>query len=289
VKNQAFPVMMTNFIDRSKKTPPSGASIPSGSSGKPGRSPNRSNYKRIRRQKTLEIRRFGNDGIRICDIGKATSTKHRMSLPSFTNVRTSLILTVVGEQILTKLASSLRIIIFVLLAAYLGCDSTSAKRQIKNEVGVVDLNEVGEAELSEIAHGSANISFGKDFALEIEKAMNAKQSIVFAHVKWAQMGVQRKFFCNFANTYRDSHPRDATSFYYIDFTKIPLNSVPLKELNGWSELRPASRVIHGNGELIWILNGKVVSVEPIMNFTLDQLVTKTETNFTSQQPLAPAE
>ena len=222
MKKQPFPAIVPNFINRSEKTPLSGASI-----------------------------------------------------SSFTNAKTSLVFTVVGEQIFTKLAFRLGMIFFALFAAHLGCNSTSTNRQMTNEVG--------EVELREIARGSANISFGKDYALEMEKALKAKQSIVFAHVKWATMGFQRKFFCNFANIYRDSHPRDATSFYYVDFTPVAFDSTPLKELNGWSE----SGGIHGNAELIWILNGEIVSVEPIMNFTLDELVKKTENTFSGQLPFAP--
>ena len=201
------------------------------------------------------------------------------SLPpicSFTNDTSSLISTVLGERYFPKLAPRLQVFLFAFLIATLGCDSTSTNRQMTNEVG--------EVELRKIALGSANISFGKDFTLEIEKAMNAKQSIVFAHVKWAPMGFQRQFFCNFANTYRDSHPRDATSFHYIDFTQMASDSAPLKKLNGWSELRPGSRVVHGNGELIWIVGGKIVSNEPIMNYTLKELVKKTETLFKGEHP-----
>ena len=201
------------------------------------------------------------------------------SLPpicSFTNDTSSLISTVLGERYFPKLAPRLQVFLFAFLIATLGCDSTSTNRQMTNEVG--------EVELRKIALGSANISFGKDFTLEIEKAMNAKQSIVFAHVKWAPMGFQRQFFCDFANTYRDSHPLDATSFHYIDCTEVASNSAPLRELNGWSELRPGSRLIQGNGELIWILSGKIVSVEPIMNFTLNELVEKTETLFKGEHP-----
>ncbi len=118
--------------------------------------------------------------------------------------------------------------------------------------------------------------------------MNAKQSIVFAHAAWAPMYFQRRIFCDFVKAYRKSHSSDGTTFYYIDFTQIALNSDLLKELkglNGWSELPTGSGVIHGNGELIWINSGRIVSVQSISNYlTPDELVKKTEMIFAQPIP-----
>jgi hypothetical protein len=159
----------------------------------------------------------------------------------------------------------------------IGCDATSTNPRLTKGVRDADLRIV------ELA--SVNIPFASDFGLEIEKAMKANQSIVFVHVEWALMDAQRRKFCDFVSAYRKAHLNDGTSFHYIDFTHVVHNKESLKELkrlNGWSEL--PSGVIHGNGELIWTKRGKVVSFEPIMSFTLDELVKKTETTFSGDRP-----
>ena len=193
------------------------------------------------------------------------------------NDRVCKISTVLGDEYLSKLMRRFHSIIFVFVALSIGCDATSTNPRLTKKVG--------DAELRIVDLASVNIPFANDFGLEIEKAMKADQSIVFVHVEWAPMHAPRRKFCDFVNAYRKAHLSDGTSFHYIDFTHAVHNKESRKELkglNGWSELR--SGVIHGNGELIWINRGKVVSIEPIMNFTLDELVKKTETTFSGDRP-----
>ena len=94
------------------------------------------------------------------------------------------------------------------------------------------------------------------------------------------MKSQRRQFAEFAAAYHDTYPRSDVLFHYVDCTPVTQGYAPLKELDGWNDLRGGSGPTYGYGEVVWMANGRVVRVEPITNSeSTSSLIQKTNRVF----------
>ncbi len=120
----------------------------------------------------------------------------------------------------------------------------------------------------------------------VSNAVHATRAIVFVHVDWAPMKLQRARFVDFMIEYDRTHPALPVMFHYVDCTPVTDGYGPLKSLPGWQKLQDAagSSLIHGEGELVWMEGGRVLHVERILNFgSVPELVHKTEVLMSSDR------
>lgn len=116
----------------------------------------------------------------------------------------------------------------------------------------------------------------------VSHAAAARRSILFIQLDWAFMYDQHRRFAEFSIAHSNAHPESNVGFYYVDCTPVTSGYAPLHELNGWDELEAAAgtSLIHGWGEVAWLENGRVLHVEPILNFdSVDDLIEKTQDLF----------
>ncbi|MDB5335082.1 MAG: hypothetical protein JWN70_701 [Planctomycetaceae bacterium] len=121
-----------------------------------------------------------------------------------------------------------------------------------------------------------------DIDAAIGEAVAANFSILFVHVSWAPMKLQRDLFLRFAADCQNKSP-GVICFRYIDFTDVSDDYPQLFSLPGWAELRQQSgnAMIHGYGELVWMDHGNVVHVERTLNYKNEsELTAKTNSLFT---------
>jgi hypothetical protein len=112
----------------------------------------------------------------------------------------------------------------------------------------------------------------------IQNARNAEQSVVFIGLRWSATSQWATFpYAQFMLDYNSSHPDSKLLFHYIDCTSLSDDYSPLTEIPGWHD---SGAVIHGNGELAWLKNGRVLRVEPICGFrdfrSIEKLTTITD-------------
>jgi hypothetical protein len=106
-------------------------------------------------------------------------------------------------------------------------------------------------------------------ATEVQSAVSAaaaaQRAIVFIHVDWAPMQVQRSQYAQFVVEYQRLHPHENLQFHYIDCTTVTDGYKPLEDLPGWKELEDSKGIalLHAGGELVWLDHGRVLHVERI--------------------------
>lgn len=115
----------------------------------------------------------------------------------------------------------------------------------------------------------------------ISNATSAKYAIMFLHVDWAPMELQRTRFAEFVLKFKQTHPNHLVQFHYVDITSAH-DYGPLRAMPGWKQLEysgefPGQSLIHGEGEVVWLKIGQAMHVERIENFkTATELIDLTE-------------
>lgn len=148
----------------------------------------------------------------------------------------------------------------------LGCD----RRLRKTEVTVEQLVA---------SFADAKLRNATDVQYVIANASASPRAILFVNLDWAIMDPMRERFAEFSIEYRQIHPNEPLLFHFVDCTQVTNGYGPLRSLPGWQELHDAAgtSLIHGCGELVWIENGRVLHVEPILNYeSTSDLIDKTE-------------
>lgn len=113
----------------------------------------------------------------------------------------------------------------------------------------------------------------------VDEAVSNRNVIFLVHVGWAFMEQQRSRFAAFKRDFDLKHPGSDLEFRYIDCTPITSGYVPLRNLDGWSELEEDNRtsLLHGYGELVWCKEGRVLHVQRALDFAdCDTMIAKTE-------------
>jgi hypothetical protein len=106
----------------------------------------------------------------------------------------------------------------------------------------------------------------------VAHAAACKRAIMFIHLGWAPMHVHHDRYISFMLQYNKTHPNKPIHFHYVDCTPITNGYRPLRALEGWKgleEKRGGGSLIHGNGELVWVQDGRVVHVETLLYLTGD--------------------
>jgi hypothetical protein len=108
---------------------------------------------------------------------------------------------------------------------------------------------------------------------EVQAAINAAKShrhaIIMVYVAWAPMIEQQSRFAEFQQAFRAKYPNANLVFRCIDCTPINENYEPLRALSGWKELEQArggGSLLHGDGELVWINDGRVLLVRNPLHY-----------------------
>ena len=107
----------------------------------------------------------------------------------------------------------------------------------------------------------------------IDNAAGSKQSISFIDVKWslaAAMGKHR--YADFLAKYYQQQDIDFASTHYIDCTPLSSDYSCLTDLPGWNK---DPGLIHANGEVVWMENGRVIHVQEIAYGSPDDVLAKT--------------
>ena len=68
--------------------------------------------------------------------------------------------------------------------------------------------------------------------------------------------------------YRSQNPEGGVLFHFADCTAVSERYEPLREIDRWMKLVDdrGSALIHGNGEIAWISDGRVLRVEATHRF-----------------------
>ena len=121
----------------------------------------------------------------------------------------------------------------------------------------------------------------EDVQQAVDAATSHSNAILFIHVDWAPMTLQRKRFAKFEHEYKKTHSESDLGFCYVDCTSITEGYKPLRALAGWKQLeqqKNGASLVNGHGELVWFMNGHVLNVEQISDFkSTAALIVKTET------------
>lgn len=109
---------------------------------------------------------------------------------------------------------------------------------------------------------SLNLKNRAAVELAVAAAIANPRTVIYVNVNWSATAVvQREDFERFATDWQRTHPALPVSFYCIDFTSTSDYS-PIKSLPGWAETleRTGRFAFHGNGELAWVVDGRLVDV-----------------------------
>ena len=118
----------------------------------------------------------------------------------------------------------------------------------------------------------------------VEQAVGAAianpRTVVYVSVGWSATAVVgQKEFEHFAAEWQRTRPALDVSFHCIDFTSTSTstpNYSAITSLPGWAETR---RRIHGNGELAWVVDGRIVDVGIIGFGNSQELILRTDRLF----------
>ena len=159
---------------------------------------------------------------------------------------------------------------WVFIAAILGlsgCESQVSNRSLLN--------------VNEIVSGFASVPNSEAVVHGvIDNALGSRRSVMFIHVDWAMTEIYHQQYAEFLVAYHTKYPSDALLFHFADCSSVSQNYAPLRAIPGWQQLidDAGTAMIHGNGEVAWIENGRVLHVQSIREFeTASELVEFTET------------
>lgn len=166
----------------------------------------------------------------------------------------------------------LQILVLLLSIATSGCEIALRHNSERIEAIAQDLESVDFSTPAQTQFAVAN-------------AANSPKAVMFVHLDWTmELPSVRIQFVDFMISYAEQFPGEDVSFHYIDFT--PDSSYKtLKSLPGWQEMeRPHYSLVNGEHELVWMLNGQVLKVEPIHSFpTTSELITTTRSIFKNNE------
>lgn len=108
----------------------------------------------------------------------------------------------------------------------------------------------------------------------IDNAAGSRRSISFIDYKWSlTAAVGKHNYAKFLAQYYQQKDVDYASAHYIDCTPLTYrDSSYLTDLPGWN--KEEHRVI-GNGEVVWMENGRIVHVQEIGFGSPEELLAKT--------------
>lgn len=164
--------------------------------------------------------------------------------------------------------NSVRILIAICLAAASGC--IRQEQDIDQELQVHELVD---------SFARAKLETEADVRQVVSNAAASERAVMFINVNWAIMEPQKTRFAEFALAYQRKHPLKPVHFHFVDCTPVTSGYQPLESLPGWQELQEENgfAFIHGNGEIVWMKQGRVLHIYPILNFeSVSELIKKTE-------------
>ena len=101
----------------------------------------------------------------------------------------------------------------------------------------------------------------------IRHAATCERAIIFVHADWSLSSViGLLFYDDYSAAYLQQPDRPFVDFHYMDYSTLNRAPQRLEDLTGWHKLKhsPNSALLHGNGELIYLENGRVIAVEAIL-------------------------
>jgi len=138
--------------------------------------------------------------------------------------------------------------------------------------------------VDELLESFRTVSFEteEDVRAAIEVATKPPTSVCYLHLGWSIPSEwHKRTFEEFVVEYHRSRPESPFSFHLIDCTPITSDYSSLYPLPGWERGKHA---IFGNGEIMWMRNGRVVHVESILGFdSVGDLIEKTATLFADRE------
>ena len=113
----------------------------------------------------------------------------------------------------------------------------------------------------------------------IDNASRSRKSVSFIDIKWSPTAAfGKRKFAKFLSEYYQQQNLDVAAAHYIDCT--PLTDIGyLHDLPGWDN---EQHRINGDGEVIWMENGRVLDVQAITFEPTDELIAKTLSLFGSK-------
>lgn len=119
-----------------------------------------------------------------------------------------------------------------------------------------------------------------DITNAVNNAARSKLAIIFVYVRWAPMRPQTDRFAELAIDLESTNSTPFIGLHFIDFSSHDYKS--LTTLPGWPTHEGIPEVwrIGGNGELVWIADGRVLHIQTALDFqTSTELVRLTEKLF----------
>ena len=110
----------------------------------------------------------------------------------------------------------------------------------------------------------------------VDHATRCERAVVFINVNWSLTSqiCQRKF-AEFAIEYSTHQSVDPAMFHFVEAAPVSTNGYrPLRSVPGWQQLitnNAGTAMIHGEGEVAWIENGRVLDVRSIYGMSVIEL------------------
>lgn len=113
----------------------------------------------------------------------------------------------------------------------------------------------------------------------VTNAIASPRAIIYVNVDWsATAAVQQEDFERFAAEWQRTRSDLPISFHCIDFTSLSADYAPITSLPGWAEAneQEGTFTFAGNGEMVWIANGRVVHAGVVRFRSPSELIHQSE-------------
>lgn len=148
-------------------------------------------------------------------------------------------------------------------------------------IGCERSGHTGELQAAEVARrmSGARLATKDDVERVVANAVASERAIMFIHVDWAPMEYQRTLYAQIMLQYARLYPDESLGFHYVDCTSIGGDYSPLTSIAGWWDVQrtAGASLIGGHGELVWLERGRLLHVEPTLDFASpEEIVRKTD-------------
>ena len=154
-------------------------------------------------------------------------------------------------------------------------------------IGIAYFSSQSDQELvSQPKHGGFDVAFRQEIAASLQDipemsesdvdsilqhAMQSERAILFLDVDWsATAKYLLPRYVEYTLRYHDENATDPILFHYVNLTGLKGHSSQIKKKIPGLETIQRQRgtaVFHGNGEVVWLKNGRAVDIKPLMNLS----------------------
>lgn len=119
---------------------------------------------------------------------------------------------------------------------------------------------------------SARLRTEEEVRKAIDIASRASVSVSYLHLAWSvESELHRRTFAQFAAQHGEALPNSLVTFHFIDCTPLTRNYDALTSLPGWKK---DDYEVAGWGEVMWMVEGRVIDVAPLRDFSGSEALMK---------------